>query len=143
MRCQANGSAGRSWCTVQQEIQYMVQQSLNYSSEHYFYSLFELIHRVSESCCQILVISSHWICKSCGRGLVQSVSFYGTKEDNRVSLKHKRFDSTQKSRARVMHIVTKATEGCHTSYKTKSIRSFVHLPPPTLETHWITDPYKL
>ena len=49
----------------------MVQQRLNYSSEHYFYSLFErvfeLIHRVSELCCQILVISSHWICKSCGR----------------------------------------------------------------------------
>ena len=72
----------------------MVEKSLDNSSEHYFYSLFErlfeLIHRVSELCCQILVISSHWICKSCCRGLVQSLSVYGTKEDNRVLLKHKR-----------------------------------------------------
>lgn len=76
----------------------MVQQSLNYTSEHYFYSLFErlfeLIHRVSVLRCEIMVISSHWICKSCGRGFVQSLSFYDTKEDNRVLLKHKHFDWT-------------------------------------------------
>ena len=73
----------------------MVQQSLNYSSEHYSYSvferLFELIHKTLELRYQSLVISSHWICKSCGRGLVKSLSFYGTKEENMALLKYKRF----------------------------------------------------
>ena len=74
----------------------MVQQNLDYTSEHYFYSLFErlfeLIPRVSVLRCEIMVISSHWICNSCDRGFVQSLSFYDTKEDNRVLLKHKHFD---------------------------------------------------
>lgn len=60
----------------------MVQQCLNYGSERYFYPLFErlfeLIHRVSGLYCRI----------------VQCLSFYGTKEDNRALLKHKRFDWT-------------------------------------------------
>ena len=76
----------------------MVQQSLNYSSEYYSYSvfkrLFELIHRALELRYQSSVISSHWICKSCGRGLVQSLSLYGAKEDDIALLRHKRFDWT-------------------------------------------------